>query len=162
LAPIYEHNGQTMVVLTRRAQHLRAHRGEVSFPGGGQEPGEDLRVTALREAYEEVGLDPGAVEVIGQLDHLQTVTSASFIVPFVGILPGRPELEPNPHEVELVLHVPLAELLADGVYHAERWGLAPLDRELAFFELVGDTVWGATGSMLRNLLTLVTAGRPRE
>jgi 8-oxo-dGTP pyrophosphatase MutT (NUDIX family) len=162
LAPVYEHNGEAVVVLTRRAQHLRSHRGEVSFPGGGQEPGEDLRVTALREAQEEVGLDPDAVEVIGQLDHLQTVTSASFIVPYVGILPGRPELVPNPHEVELVLHVPLAELLAEGVYHAERWGLAPLDRELAFFELVGDTVWGATGAMLRNLLTLVTTGRPRE
>jgi 8-oxo-dGTP pyrophosphatase MutT (NUDIX family) len=162
LAALYEDDGEATVVLTRRAQHLRAHRGEVSFPGGGQEAGEDLVVTACREAEEEVGLDPASVEVIGELDHLQTITSGSYIVPFVAILPGRPELVANPHEVELVLHVPLAELLADGVYHAERWGLAPLDRELAFFELVGDTVWGATGSMLRNLLTLVTAVAPGE
>jgi 8-oxo-dGTP pyrophosphatase MutT (NUDIX family) len=155
LAPIYEHGGEAFVVLTRRAQHLRAHRGEVSFPGGRQEPGEDLRMTALREAQEEVGLDPGDVEVIGQLDHLQTVTSHSFIVPFVGVLAGRPELVPSPHEVELVLHVPLAELLAEGVHHSECWGLTPLERELWFFDVVGDTIWGATAAMLCNLLRLV-------
>jgi 8-oxo-dGTP pyrophosphatase MutT (NUDIX family) len=162
LVPIYEEDGEPVVVLTRRAQHLRAHRGEVSFPGGGQDPGEDLVTTALREAYEEVALDPGLVEIVGQLDHLQTVLSSSFIVPFVGILPGRPELVPSPHEVERVLHVPLSELMADGVYHAERWGLPPLDRELSFFDVVGDTIWGATGAMLRNLLLLVTASDQRE
>jgi 8-oxo-dGTP pyrophosphatase MutT (NUDIX family) len=159
LAPLYERDGEAVVVLTRRAQHLRAHRGEVSFPGGGQDPGEDLRVTALREAHEEIGLHPRHVELIGQLDHLQTVTSQSFIVPFVGVLAEVPELVPSPHEVEHVLHVPLSELLDDGVYHAERWGLEPLDRELSFFEVEGDTIWGATAAMLRNLLELVTAIR---
>jgi 8-oxo-dGTP pyrophosphatase MutT (NUDIX family) len=156
LAPLYEEGGEVVVVLTRRAQHLRAHRGEVSFPGGGQDPGEDLRTTALREAQEEVGLDPGAVEVVGQLDHLQTVTSTSVIVPFVGVLGGRPELVPSPHEVERVLHVPLSELLADGVYHSERWGLTPLDRQLSFFAVEGDTIWGATAAMLGNLLAVAT------
>jgi 8-oxo-dGTP pyrophosphatase MutT (NUDIX family) len=158
LAPIYpSSDGHAVVVLTRRAQHLRVHRGEVSFPGGGQDPGEDLRTTALREAWEEIALDPDSVEVVGQLDHLQTVTSSSFIVPFVGLLPGPPDLVANPDEVERILHVPLGELLADGVYHAERWGLAPLDRELSFFDVEGDTIWGATGAMLRNLLLLLTA-----
>jgi 8-oxo-dGTP pyrophosphatase MutT (NUDIX family) len=156
LAPLYPEGDEVVVVLTRRAQHLRAHRGEVSFPGGGQDPGEELRATALREAWEEIGLDPAAVEIVGQLDHLQTVTSQSFIVPFVGFLPERPELKANPHEVERVLHLPLTELLADGVYHAERWGLAPLDRELSFFDVEGDTIWGATAAMLRNLLELLT------
>jgi 8-oxo-dGTP pyrophosphatase MutT (NUDIX family) len=163
LAPLYEETpgGPAVVVLTRRAQHLRAHRGEVSFPGGGQEPGEDLCTTALREAWEEVALDPASVEVIGQLDHLQTVTSQSFIVPFVGVLPGRPDLVANPAEVERILHVPLGELLTEGVYHAERWGLPPLDRELSFFDVEGDTIWGATGAMLRNLLELVTGPTAR-
>jgi 8-oxo-dGTP pyrophosphatase MutT (NUDIX family) len=156
LVPLYEVDGDPYVVLTRRAQHLRSHRGEVSFPGGGQEPGEDLMVTALREAQEETGLDPSSVEVVGELDHLETVTSRSFIVPFVGILNGRPELEPNPHEVELILHVPLTELMLDDVFREERWGLPPLDRPIYFFEIVGDTIWGATGSMLRNLLAVAT------
>ncbi|WP_208026722.1 NUDIX hydrolase [Rhabdothermincola sediminis] len=161
LAPLYELDGEVHVVLTRRAQHLRSHRGEVSFPGGGQEPGEDLLDTALREACEETGLDRSAVEIICELDHLQTVTSRSFIVPFVGVLPGRPTLEPNPAEVELILHVPLDELLLDGVYREERWGLPPLDRPIYFFEIVGDTIWGATAHMLRNLLALATGTRWR-
>lgn len=157
LAPLYAHEGGVHVVLTRRAQNLRSHRGEVSFPGGGQDPDDaDLWATALRESWEEVALDPSSVERIGELDHLQTVTSRSYIVPYVGLLPARPDLVASPAEVELVLHVPLSELLADGVFREERWGLAPLDRPIVFFELVGDTIWGATAAMLRNLLTIVT------
>src|SRR5690349_14064485 len=156
LAPLYDEHGEVKVVLTRRAQHLRSHRGEVSFPGGGQDPGEDLVQTALREANEEVGLDPAAVEIVGELDHLATVMSRSFIVPYVGFLPGRPELVPSPAEVELILHVPLADLLDPDAYHEERWGLPPMDRPLIFFEIEGDTIWGATGAMLRNFLALVT------
>lgn len=160
LAPLYESRGQVFVVLTRRAQHLRSHRGEVSFPGGGQEGDEDLLTTALREAHEEVALDRGSVEIIGELDHLETVTSRSYIVPYVGVLPGRPDLEANPHEVELILHVALDDLLADGVFREERWGLPPLDRPLMFFEIVGDTIWGATAAMLRDLLALATRTDP--
>jgi len=157
LAAIYDDGGEAHVVLTRRAQHMRSHRGEVSFPGGGQEPGDvDMWATALREAEEEVGLDPSTVTRIGELDHLRTVMSRSFIVPYVGVLPGRPELVAAPREVELVLQVPLSELLGEGVYREERWGIPPQDRPITFFEVVGDTIWGATGAMLRNLLALVT------
>lgn len=156
LAPLYEADGDVHVVLTRRAQHLRSHRGEVSFPGGGQDPGEAPVDTALREAAEEIGLDPRSVEVVGELDHLETVTSRSFIIPFVGVLPGPPDLHPNPAEVDRVLHVPLRELLDPGVFREERWGLPPMDRPVYFFELEGDTVWGATGAMLRNLLAVLT------
>jgi 8-oxo-dGTP pyrophosphatase MutT (NUDIX family) len=153
LAALYEVDGSVHVVLTRRAQHMRSHRGEVSFPGGGQDPGEDLRATALREAWEEVGLDPADVEIIGELDHLQTVTSRSFIVPYVAVLPGRPAF---PVEVELILHVALEELLDPQVFREERWGVAPLEFAVQFFEIPGDTVWGATGRMLRNMLGVIT------
>ena len=157
LAPVYDHGGLATVVLTRRARHLRSHRGEVSFPGGGEEPEDaDLRATALREALEETALDPSTVEIVGELDHLRTITSRSFIVPYVGILPGRPELVADPGEVERILHVPLAELLADGVFREERWGVPPLDRPIWFFEIEGDTIWGATAAMLRNLLCWIT------
>jgi 8-oxo-dGTP pyrophosphatase MutT (NUDIX family) len=156
LVPLFEEAGETWVVLTRRAQHLRSHRGEVSFPGGGQDPGEDLVQTALREAHEETGLDPASVEIIGELDHLTTVSSRSFIVPHVGALPARPELHPNPAEVERILYVALSELLLDEVFREERWGVPPLDRPVTFFELVGDTIWGATAAMLKQLLMIVT------
>lgn len=144
------------MVLTRRAAALRVHGGEVSFPGGGQDEGELLADTARREAHEEVGLDPAAVEIIGELDHLSTITSNSYIVPFVAILPGRPSLVASPGEVDAVLHVPLAELLDPEVFREERWDLFGTERSMYFFELFGDTVWGATAAMLRQLLGLAT------
>src|SRR6476659_8047142 len=100
LAPFYDLGGELYTVLTRRSWDLRSHTGEVSFPGGGQDEGETLVAAALREADEEIGLDPSTVEVLGELDHLMTVSSRSFIVPFVGLLPDVPVLEPNPGEVD--------------------------------------------------------------
>lgn len=164
LAALYDdHLGRATVVLTRRAQHLRSHRGEVSFPGGGAEPHDaDLWATALRESHEEVGLDPATVERLGEIDHLRTVSGRSYIVPFVAALPGRPDLVADPGEVERILLVPLADLLADGVYREEHWGLPIMERPIAFFEIEGDTIWGATAAMLRNLLVLVLGLHPGD
>jgi 8-oxo-dGTP pyrophosphatase MutT (NUDIX family) len=164
LAALYDSTGDERaasaplahVVLTRRAQHLRSHRGEVSFPGGAQEPGEDFWTTAVREAFEEVALDPGLPTPIGELDHLRTVTSQSFIVPLVAELPGRPDLVAHPGEVEQILHVSLAELLLPEVFHEEIWTIGGQQRPIFFFEIEGDTIWGATAAMLRNLLAIVT------
>jgi 8-oxo-dGTP pyrophosphatase MutT (NUDIX family) len=156
LAPLYEAEGATWVVLTRRAWSLRVHRGEVSFPGGRQEEGESLVDTARREACEEVGLDPAIVEVIGELDHLTTLTSSSFIVPYVGVLAGRPQLTASASEVEEVLHVRLDELTAPGTFREEQWPLWGADRPIHFFEIDGDTIWGATAAMLRQLLGMAT------
>jgi 8-oxo-dGTP pyrophosphatase MutT (NUDIX family) len=142
------------VVLTRRSKHLRNHRGEVAFPGGRTDPGETPVQAALREAWEEVLLDPGLVHVVGELDHLSTVASGSHIVPIVGRLAAPPELRPGTSEVDRVFAVPLAELLSERTYREERWGTPPLDRTIHFFELHGDTVWGATARMLLQLLTI--------
>jgi 8-oxo-dGTP pyrophosphatase MutT (NUDIX family) len=156
VAPLYEHGGEAWVVLTRRSSALRVHSGEVSFPGGGQDPGEELPDTARREACEEIGLDPATVRIIGELDHLSTITSNSFIVPYVAILPSRPHTVASPAEVDAVLHVRLSELLDPAIYREELWELWGVDRSIVFFELVGDTVWGATASMLRQLLGFAT------
>lgn len=156
LAPLYERDGRAHVVLTRRARHMRRHRGEVSFPGGRSEPGDaELLATALREAHEEVGLAPSDVAVIGELDPLRTLWSRSFIAPFVGTLQGPPALRPDPREVERILHVPLDELLVDDVFREERWGPPSLERPVWFFEVEGDTIWGATAAILRDLLVRV-------
>jgi len=158
LAPLYEEDGELFVVLTRRTWELRSHSGEVSFPGGRQDDDDDdLWHTALREAEEEIALDPASVERIGELDHLATVTSRSFIVPYVGALAGRPATTANPQEVSAVLHVSVAELLDPSNFREETWTFPwAEDRPIFFFELVGDTVWGATGAMLRQLLGLLT------
>ncbi len=157
LATLYEADGETWVVLTRRSSRLRSHRSEVSFPGGGHEPEDaDLLATALREAWEEVRLDPSSVEVVGEVDHLSTVTSQSFIVPYVGIVPSRPALVADPAEVDAILHVALSELLDPAIWREEVWRWNGAARPIWFFELQGDTVWGATAAMLRQLLGLVT------
>ena len=162
LVPIFERDGELHVVLTRRSWDLRTHRGEVSFPGGRAEPGEDHLTTALREANEEIGLDPAAVEPLGELDHLTTVTRRAYIVPVVGLIHGPIELRPNPAEVAAVLEVPLAELMDPEVFREERWGPPELARPVYFFDLYGDTVWGATAALLRQLLALLAGADPGD
>jgi 8-oxo-dGTP pyrophosphatase MutT (NUDIX family) len=153
LCALFEEDGDTWVVLTRRSSRLRSHTGEVAFPGGRLDATETLEAAALREAEEEVGIDPATVEVIGRLSPLSTMTSRAVITPFVGVLVGRPRLRPNPAEVDRAFGVALSELMAPGVYHEERWGLGDgADRGIHFFDLDGDTVWGATAKMLRDLL----------
>jgi 8-oxo-dGTP pyrophosphatase MutT (NUDIX family) len=159
LAPLFEEAGETRVILTRRAAHLRSHTGQVAFPGGRLEPGEDALAGALREAHEEIGLDPGEVEVLGQLAPLATVSSGSRITPFVGAVARRPRLSPNPAEVARIFDVSLADLLNDEVYREERWDLPGQDdRPMHFFEIDGETVWGATARILTELLELVVGG----
>ncbi|MCU1395848.1 MAG: putative hydrolase [Ilumatobacteraceae bacterium] len=143
------------VLLTKRSESLRNHRGEISFPGGRVDPGETAIETALREAREEVGLDPAAVHVCGRLSHLSTVVSRSSIVPIVATLRQRPALVPHEVEVARILWVPLAELVDPATYRQEWWGTPPLDRRMTFFELDDETVWGATAHMLFELLGLV-------
>lgn len=160
LVPIYPHAGGLNVVLTRRSRQLRTHKGEVSFPGGRADPGETHLQTALREAQEEVALDPSLVEPLGELDHLTTITRRAYIVPIVGLLEERPELRPNPAEVDEILHVPLEELMSPEVFREERWGEGDAARPVYFFEIEGDTVWGATAALLRQLLARVTGADP--
>lgn len=142
------------VLLTKRSWELRNHRGEVSFPGGRLDPGETFADAALREAREEVGLDPELVEIEGELDHISTFVSKSFIVPVVARLRERPDLAPASPEVQRVFYVPLAELYRSDTYRQELWWQPPIDRPIHFFELDDETVWGATGRILVQLLSL--------
>lgn len=157
LIPLYAHRDEPHVILTRRAAHLRTHSREVAFPGGGQEPGDaDLWETALRETREEIGLDPAAATCIGELDPFFTVGSDSLVHSYVAELPaGRPAgLRPDPSEVEKILHVPLGKLLAPDVYRQELWPRDGTMRPINFFEIPGDTIWGATAAILRQLLVI--------
>jgi 8-oxo-dGTP pyrophosphatase MutT (NUDIX family) len=152
LVPLYDVGAEATVVLTRRSPEMRSHTWEVSFPGGRADEGESAWQTALREAQEEIALDPSVVRPIGELDRFVTVGSRSLVHPVVGVLDGRPELEPAPAEVDQILHVPLAELVLDEVFREELWPIGDAWRPITFFELHGNTVWGATAAMLRQLL----------
>jgi len=159
LIVLYEHAGRVHVVLTRRSAHLRHHAHEVSFPGGRRDAVDlDLWHTALREATEEVDIDPGSVRRVGELDNFMTVGSRTLVHPFVVVTDRCPHLTAAPDEVESIIHVSLDELLLDEVWREELWLIPALGevRAVTFFELVGDTVWGATASMLRQLLAIVT------
>lgn len=152
LAPFYDGDDGATLVLTRRAWHMRNHTGEVSFPGGRFEPGDtDLRATALRESHEEIALDPTLVDVVGRLPQLTTVSSPAAIVPYVGVLAERPPLVAHPGEVDGILDVSISELLDPSIYREEIWTRDGVEMEITFFELDGDTLWGATARMLRSL-----------
>lgn len=160
LAAVWEEDGEARILLTRRTAWLRSHSGQVAFPGGRVEPGETLVHAALREAQEEVGLDPSTVEVVGRLSRMHTISSGAGIFPFVGVLRGRPAVHANPDEVDRVFDVAIGELLADGVFHEEIWGIAETERPIYFFDVAGETVWGATARMLYELLLLVIGRTP--
>jgi 8-oxo-dGTP pyrophosphatase MutT (NUDIX family) len=172
LVPIFEEADEARVILTRRPETMPSHQGEIAFPGGKLEESvdESLAAAALREAQEEVGLDPAIVEVVAELDSLTTVMGRFVLTPFVGLLPGgRPALVPDPREVVRVFDVSLSELLDDAAYREERWDIpeslgpeAGIDRSIHFFEVTeggGETVWGATARILADFLGHLTAAR---
>lgn len=164
LVALFEEAGETRVLLTRRSANLRAHRGEIAFPGGRVEPGEEVVVAALREAHEEIGLVPGDVRPVGWLRPLSTFSSGTWITPVVAALPGRPATLPNPAEVARVFDVALTDLLRAGVFREERWstpgrvveGSADGFYPVYIYDVATETVWGATGRMLTDLLAVVT------
>ncbi len=164
LVPLFEEDGEARVVLTVRSDQLRSHRGEVAFPGGRLEAGEGAVEAALREAAEEVALDPSSVTVIGQLTAMPTVASNSVMTPVVATLAQRPTLEASPAEVNRIFDVALCELVAEGAFHEEWWsvpdragvsGFPGAEFPVWFFDVADETVWGATGRTLMELMCLV-------
>jgi 8-oxo-dGTP pyrophosphatase MutT (NUDIX family) len=159
LLPVFEEDGEARIVLTRRPETMPSHRGEIAFPGGKVEPtvDRDARDAALREAEEEIGLRRELVNVLTPLPTLGTVVGQFNITPFVGVVEGRPIVTADSREVDRVFDVALAELLADGVYHEERWswGLDGTERAMQFYELEDETVWGATARILTGFLARI-------
>lgn len=150
LVPLYVRDDELHAVFTKRRESLRRHPGEISFPGGRRDhPEEALSLTALREAEEEIGLDPSAVELLGTLTPVRTFVTGYLIYPHVGVIELGP-WKPSPNEVELVLELALHELVSG-------YALRPMTRRGFTFEtdtyVVGDhLIWGATARILGDLL----------
>jgi 8-oxo-dGTP pyrophosphatase MutT (NUDIX family) len=147
LVPLFGWPENPGLVFTERRHDMRRHAGEVSFPGGRVDGGETLVECALREAQEEIGLDPGAVEVIGALPPTSTVVTSYRVLPVVGLVPSGLVHRLSPLEVERVIEIGLDEL-RDG------YGMRRLIRRGVPFRTptyeVGDTfIWGATARMLQ-------------
>lgn len=154
-----EYLGEAHVVLTLRTDTVEHHKRQISFPGGARHGEEDLALTALRETWEEIGVHPHDVDLIGRLDEIVTVSNFR-VAPFVGVLKRMPyPYAPSPVEVAEVLEVPLRHLLdpANKVYEPRvAWGGGPARSPVYWFN--GHRIWGATARMLEGFLDLLMRG----
>ncbi|MGH2572675.1 MAG: NUDIX hydrolase [Actinomycetota bacterium] len=156
LVPVVAGGVASRVVFTKRTDRLSRHPGEISFPGGLAEEGEDLTAAALREVQEELGLAPSDVELIGVLPPVHTRVSGILIVPFVGLLSKDPRFTPNAAEIADVLELPLAGLASAGAESAfEHEG--QMFRTF-LYEIDGRVIWGATARILRSLIDILQRG----
>jgi len=153
LLPLYGWEDEPGLVFTERRADLRSHAGEISFPGGRKDDADtDLASTALREAEEEIGLDPAMVELGEELPTTGTFVTGYRIHPFVGRIPppGELDLRPNPTEVETVLTFSL-EVLRQG-YEMRRLIRRGIPIHTPTYEVEGHLIWGATARILGDLL----------
>jgi 8-oxo-dGTP pyrophosphatase MutT (NUDIX family) len=158
LVPLFEREGDTVVVLIRRSLLLFSNPGDLAFPGGRLEPGERAVDAALREAEEEVALDPALVSVLGRLPIVNRARGDERVVPYIGVLTAEPALRSDPSEVDAIFTVALSDLAADGVYWEEEWPIPGQDaRTLPFFAdvaaLGNDVIWGMTAMVIRQVLS---------
>jgi len=154
---LYPHESGAALPLTVRASGLARHAGQISLPGGATDPGETLAQAALREAAEEIGVDPLDVRVLGELTPVHVLVSGFTLHPIVGITDRRPEFRAAPDEVEEILEVSLHDLrdasrIRQGTRIRE--GVAV---EYPYFDLLGHQVWGATAMVLGEFICLLEA-----
>lgn len=153
LAPIQERTDGDYLILTKRSEQLNSHKGQIAFPGGSVDAEDENPLgTALRETYEEIGVAPRDVHVLGQLD--QVVAGYRFLVtPFVGLIPYPCEFRPNPGETDAVFSVPVKALLDETAFRLE----TRPDRRgpIYHFHYQEWDIWGATARMVKQLLEVV-------
>ena len=157
LITLFDKNNETYISFIRRASTLRAHSGEIAFPGGAADISDvSPIVTALREAQEEIGLVPSRVEVLGIVLPIFTVVSNFLITPVVAYLPEGPgTLQLQASEVAEIIFLPLQGLADPSIYHTEQWIRDDVPHTIYFFDYGTYRIWGATARMLTMLLDLL-------
>ena len=153
LVPIYLKQGQYHVLFTRRTEDVMTHKGQISFPGGVYETRDSTLVnTALRESWEEIGLQIHDVEIIGELDDTPSFASNYLITPFVGFIPWPYQFHPNAREVAEIIEIPILALLdKESIIKENRGGMI-----MNSYDYRGNVIWGATARILSDLLTIIT------
>ncbi len=156
LVPLYKREGEYYLLFTKRTERLVHHKGQISFPGGAQHKEDrDLATTALRETFEEIGVKPEDVEILGELDRMGTVTSYFLITPFVGIIPYPYKFTVSQDEIEELVEVPISALLSKANYREENHEYEGKTYVASFFDYKGKVIWGATAKILKQFLDLV-------
>jgi 8-oxo-dGTP pyrophosphatase MutT (NUDIX family) len=152
LVPLYLKNGELHILFTKRSFDVAHHKGQISFPGGARSEEDNSPMdTALRESWEEVGIEPSCVEIIGELDDVLTATSNYLIHPYVGLIPYPYKFIVNPNEILELIEVPLKNLMDKANFKEERdaddWGSVTY-----FYKYKGKVIWGATAIILKQLV----------
>lgn len=160
LVPLLVSSSDPRVVFTRRTETLSRHAGEISFPGGLADEGEDPASAALREAEEELGLAPSDVELVGSLPQVHTRVTGILIVPFVGFLARDPRFTPNAEEIADVLEFRLADLIARGAESEFEYEGRKFQTHV--YEIDGHVIWGATARILWSFIELLGRARGRN
>ena len=156
LLPLYETETGLHLLLTQRTDHVPTHKGQIAFPGGGfEEADEDLLATALREAHEEVGLRPQDVEILGALDDTVTVSSRHVVRPYVGFVPPGYPYRLDAFEIDRLIHLPVAPLLAGAPFRVETWEREGRPVAVYFYDYEGSTVWGLTARILKQFVEII-------
>jgi 8-oxo-dGTP pyrophosphatase MutT (NUDIX family) len=151
LVPLYLDRGSLHAVFTKRRDDLSHHPGEISFPGGRQDfPEEDLRLTALREAQEEIGLEPEDVELVGALPPVGTFVTNYKIHSYVGVIKPGHQWTPQPTEVEVILELSIPDLIAG--FEMKRLVRKGVPFKTPTYTVDGNLVWGATARIVEHLL----------
>jgi 8-oxo-dGTP pyrophosphatase MutT (NUDIX family) len=155
LVLLYPKEDKLHLVLTRRTDMVDFHKGQISFPGGRLEEGEGLEQAALREAQEELEVDPSSIHILGTLTPLYIPPSNYCIYPVVALAENRPDFQPSAVEVAEVLEIPLEHLLSPHNILREMWTIRDAEVEVPFYSYGEHKIWGATAMVLAELLEIV-------
>jgi 8-oxo-dGTP pyrophosphatase MutT (NUDIX family) len=157
LVPLFEKGEACHIVFTKRSDNVRYHKGEISFPGGVFDESDfELQRTALREAFEEIGLKESDVQIIGVLDDIITTVTQFIVTPFVGLFPYPYPFELSAIEIAELIEVPLSALLDEDCY-SEREIIRETGKELvSAYQYENHVIWGATARILKQFLDLIS------
>jgi 8-oxo-dGTP pyrophosphatase MutT (NUDIX family) len=155
IVPVFNKNGEYHMLFTKRTERMRQHRGQISFPGGTREPRDKtLLDTALRECREEIGLDPGDVELLGEFEHFPTLETHFVIKPYIASIPWPYRFEIAPIEVDYIIEAPISALMDKNSLRRESEMLDGSPISTYFYNFDGQIIWGATARILTVFLDI--------
>ena len=154
LIALFNHENELAFPVIKRPLHEKNHPGQIALPGGSHEQNETLEITAKREAYEEMGINPDETKIIGKLTPLPVPVSGYLIHPYIGILDKEPEWKICKKEVDEFFIVKVSELIDSNNGYYETWNMKDKKLDVPIFKINNQTIWGATASVLSEFIEL--------